>query len=403
MSPGGELPVELGRRLVDWYRDNARDLPWRRTDEPYGVLVSEVMLQQTRVETVRDRWAGFLERFPDLESLAAATEDEVLAAWSGLGYYRRARSLRRLARRLVQRQREEQDGSRPSPVTVPSRPEDLRELPGVGPYTAAAVASIAFGRPALALDGNVARVLCRLLALDDEPRRAPVVRELESRVAGWLEALPPGDANQALMELGATVCSPRSPRCHECPLTGDCTAERLGIQERLPPTRRTPVEDVTEAGVVIERQGRYLLFRGQRPGVLQTMWEFPTLDSRLASRVPTSPSEAGPAGRLAGYLRTLGFPVRIDERLGDIRHGITSRRIRCHLFQGSLPETAETPLPAPPESPEASAEPAAESPRAPHEVPRPESGWFAPSEVGRIPLAASTRKVFEDVLDIDVH
>jgi len=399
VSPNGDpgrdtlqaLPAGLVRPLLDWYRENARDLPWRRTDDPYAALVSEVMLQQTRVETVRERWGEFVERFPDLESLATADEDEVLAEWSGLGYYRRARSLHRLARRVI----EDHGGAVPASIRA------LEELPGVGPYTAAAVGSIAFGRPALALDGNVARVLARLLALDDDPRRAPVARQLRARAAGWLESQPPGQVNQALMELGATVCRPRAPRCTACPWKDECAARRLGIAERIPPSRRQPVEDVVEAGVVVEREGRYLLFRGQRPGVLESMWEFPTLDSRLAAIIPGDDDRGS---LLVRYLECLGIRVRLGERLGEIRHGITTRRIRCRLFRGTLREPVDVPLPRL-QGANAGAAPASNEPSEGQEgtdLPRPEAAWFEASETPAIPLAASARRVFEEVLEIEV-
>lgn len=365
--------------LIDWYAHSARDLPWRRTREPYRILVSEVMLQQTRVEAVRDRYDQFLARFPDLESLAGAHEDEVLAAWSGLGYYRRARSLHRLARQLVR----EGDGR------LPTDPEGLRRLPGIGDYTSAAVASIAFGVPALTVDGNVARVLSRLLALYDDARRAPVRRRLESDMAASLRAHAPGDLNQALMELGARVCLPTSPRCALCPCARHCRARELGVQEQLPPRRKTTVREVEEAAAVIERRGRYLLFRGQRPGVLQSMWEFPTLDSRLRDvAVHEAPADKAAdeaadepadddrlAAQLRSHLEELGIATRTGARIGTIRHGITDRRIRCHVYRAALKR-----------------QPARGSPAQPERV---DAAWHAAPEVAKLPIAASTRRILD--------
>lgn len=278
------LPAAAVDALLHWYETEARDLPWRRTRDPYAILVSEFMLQQTRVETVLGRFESFLRRFPDLASLAAADEDEVIAEWSGLGYYRRARALHALARRVVA----EHDG------TLPREPTVLSKLPGIGPYTAAAVSSIAHSFPVLAVDGNVARVLCRFLSLGDDPRRPAVRRVLERAAETALGSVPAGALNQALMELGARVCSPRSPRCETCPCESWCAARHEGLEGSIPPPRPRPIEAVVEAAAVLERNGQYLMFHGQRPGVLRDMWEFPTPDSRLRieARMPPGRCES---------------------------------------------------------------------------------------------------------------
>ena len=198
----------LRSTLLRWYRKNRRDLPWRRTADPYAVWVSEIMLQQTRVETVLPYYARFLERFPDASRLADATEDDVLASWSGLGYYRRARALHQGARVVMERH----DGK------LPRDPADLRRLPGVGRYTAGAIASVAFGLPEPILDGNVRRVLARIFAVDGV-RLGPAAeeRELWGLAASLVQGSAPGDLNQALMELGALICTPRAPACPACP------------------------------------------------------------------------------------------------------------------------------------------------------------------------------------------
>jgi A/G-specific adenine glycosylase len=368
------LPVAAASGLIDWYRALGRDLPWRRTRDPWAILVSEIMLQQTRVETVRGRYESFMARFPDGATLAAAPLEAVLAEWSGLGYYRRARSLHALARAVVK----EHGGA------IPATLEELLALPGLGPYTAAAVGSIAFGVPALSVDGNVGRALCRLAGIADDFRRAPVRRQLEAFAADALASFPPGDLNQAIMELGAWVCAPRAPRCDECPVAGHCEAHALGIEELIPPSRRDPVHAVTELAAVIEHDGRYLLFRGQRPSLVQDMWEFPTLDSRLA----TGGTPTATIRRFREYLEALGWQVELGPRLGEIRHAMTNRLITCHVFEGRIVANPAAQPPAVAAVSEASPDPYA----------APESGWFTPAEAARLPLAASARKTLAQLL-----
>lgn len=367
------LPPGVAADLLDWYRANARDLPWRRTRDPYAILVSEVMLQQTRVETVQDRYVSFLQRFPDLVSLAAAEIDEVLAEWSGLGYYRRARALHNAARKVTQHY-----GGQ-----LPTTAAELQLLPGIGPYTAAAVASIAFEEPTLALDGNVARVLCRLAAIKGDPRRSAVRRQLHDRAGPFLAVRAPGDLNQALMELGARVCLPGAPRCAECPCQRHCRAYELGIQGQIPPTRAQAVREVQEKAVLVEDAGRYFLVRGQRPGVLRDMWELPTLDSRLESASHSTKRSTDPRAKLANYLAANGWPIRLAEPLGEIRHGITNRRITCTVYRGHLSTgrgEAATSVGLDPV----------------------QCGWFTLEEVTALPLAASARKAFTRVLGVDL-
>ena len=343
------MPADLADAMLEWYGEMGRDLPWRRTRDPYAILVSEIMLQQTRVETVLGRYESFMERFPDIGALAAADVEDVLAEWSGLGYYRRARGLHALARAVV----DEHGGE------IPNQLDALLSLPGLGPYTAAAVGSIAFEIPALSVDGNVGRILCRLGGIEDDPRRAPVRRQLEQMVAEAMQAHPPGDLNQAIMELGARVCTPRSPRCDECPCASYCEAHALGIEELIPPSRRETVNAVTEYAAVIERDGKYLLFRGQRPTLVQDMWEFPTLDSRMA------------ASSLEHHLGNLGWEVELGARLGEVRHGMTNRRISCLVYEGRLVKGV---------------------------APHPDSGWFTPKEAAKLPLAASARKTLVELI-----
>lgn len=241
-----------------------RDLPWRETSDPYAILVSEVMLQQTRVDTVRPYYERWMERFPTVGSLAEADLDEVLTHWQGLGYYSRARNLHRAVRLVRERFAGE----------VPSDLAELRSLPGIGEYTAGAVASIAHGVPTAAVDGNVRRVLARLWGLE-----YPGVAEIRRLATALVPADRPGDFNQALMELGATVCTPRSPDCGACPVADRCRARAQGAQERWPRSRtRGPVPEETVDSVVLVRDdGAMLLVRRPVDGFLGGMWEFPGL------------------------------------------------------------------------------------------------------------------------------
>ena len=313
----------LQRDLLRWYARSKRDLPWRKTRDPYRIWISEAMLQQTRVETVLPYYRRFLARFPDVRALAAAEEEQVLAAWSGLGYYRRARSLRASARAVVERH----GGS------FPGEREALLELPGVGPYTAGAIASIAFGRREALVDGNVARVLSRLFALRGDPASAAGRGKLWSLARELVPARNPGDWNQALMELGALVCLPDEPACGRCPVADDCAALREGRAGSLPKRRRRepaiPIETVVLAA---RRGGRWLLERRDGAGLMAGMWQMPTVEVS-AGRAPRLFAARPPRGLLA------------KEVVCEIRHTITCHRIRATVKRAEFaPAQARLPL-----------------------------------------------------------
>jgi len=310
-------PRKDSQLLLCWYDARRRDLPWRRTADPYRIWVSEVMLQQTRVETVIPYYEAFLARFPSLESLAAADVGEVLALWSGLGYYRRARQLHRAAQEAV------------SSGGFPRASAQLRKLPGIGPYTAAAVASIAFGEVVPVLDGNVERLLCRRLALAEDAKKSGVRRRLEASAAKLLDPGRPGDSNQALMELGATVCVPRRPRCDACPLSRGCRGRK--DPERYPaPRPRREVERLDWTVALVERRGRTLFFR--RPEGMELMpglWELPNVEG-------TSDSVEEEA-----LCATYGGGWRLGGEVARVRHGVTFRsitlRVRRAVFVAPSP------------------------------------------------------------------
>lgn len=309
-------------KLLPWYRRTRRRLPWRTvsgTPDPYRVWVSELMLQQTRVETVGPYFVRFIERFPDLGSLAAASEAEVLALWSGLGYYSRGRALHRGARILVQ----ERNGRFPDDV------EGWMALPGVGRYTAGAIVSIAFGKPAPILDGNVARVLSRLYGLRGDPRAGNLNGDLWKLAERILPRRSISDFNQALMELGALICTPRSPRCLLCPLREDCVANREGLQLILPelPARRKAVRVVMAAAVVKKRK-KILFYRRTRTALLKDLWELPLGECGEGE----TPREA-----VAREARgTYGLALEVGEEVARVKHSIMNRRITLYAFEAEL-------------------------------------------------------------------
>jgi A/G-specific adenine glycosylase len=314
-------PSEVSRALLAFYDRERRDLPWRRQPSPYRTLVSELMLQQTGVSTVIPYFERFVARFPDFVALAAASEAEVLALWSGLGYYARGRNLHKVAQVVVR----EHGGELPRDEAA------LRALPGIGPYTAAAIAAIAFDVPALALDGNVARVLARLLA-ERDPIDRPAVREsLRERGRALVPKRRAGDFAQALMELGALVCVPTaSPRCLICPVARWCQARAAGIAGELPvrlPKRAKQVVQLACAAVV--RRGRVLLVERPPRTLLAGTWALP------AAEVP---ARADPAAHAARGLQALGLPVgeAAVRELGSIRHVFTHRDVTAHVFRVEL-------------------------------------------------------------------
>lgn len=295
--------------LLRWYRAAKRDLPWRRTTDPYAIWVSEVMLQQTTVAAVIPYWERFLERFPDTASLAAGREEDVLALWSGLGYYQRAKALRRGAIAVM-----EHHGG-----FVPEEADALRGLPGIGRYTAGAIASLAFGRETPVVDGNVKRVFARLFAMRGEDNAA-------SERAHWsiaetlVRGATPGDLNQAVMELGATVCTPRAPRCDACPVSTWCRALALGRPAAFPARQKPgPVRVVPVAIAWIETRGRVLLERRHPEGPLRGAWDLPA-------------AVVGP-GETAGHalVRTMasrhGLRLRSGRILVRARHSILANRL----------------------------------------------------------------------------
>jgi A/G-specific adenine glycosylase len=302
--------------LLRWYRASRRDLPWRRTRDPYAIWISEAMLQQTRVETVVPYWERFLARFPTLRDLAEAPPDDVLGAWAGLGYYSRARNLQRAAREVLER----------FGGALPEEPEELESLPGIGRYTAGAVASIAFDRPAPVVDGNVARVLARLHGIRDDVGSAAGKERLWQEAAALVAGEAPGDLNQALMELGATLCLPRAPRCGDCPVAGPCAARAAGNAELLPvkAPKRAPRELEGVAALVL-RDGKALAVRRPPRGLLGGLWDLPGAD--------LAPGEEPLAGVARALAEGVGLRVSRARRVGAVDHVFTHRVLQLHVFR----------------------------------------------------------------------
>lgn len=301
--------------LLDWFHANRRDLPWRRQPEPYRVWLSEVMAQQTRIDTMLAYYALFLERWPTVQDLAAAPLADVLAAWSGLGYYSRARNLHAAAQQAAK-------------AGFPSTAEGLRALPGVGDYTAAAIASIAFGEDVALVDGNVERVLCRFHALREDPRQPKVKRQIVELAQRDLPAGQAGDYNQALMELGALLCLPRGPRCGQCPLATGCAARAEGLTEQLPNKPRIDKsKEIRGVCGALFAAGRVLMVRRPEGGLLGGLWELPGADLPADATV-----ESEPEALISALSERLGLTVRCEARAGFVRHIFTHRKLTLGVW-----------------------------------------------------------------------
>ncbi len=312
---------ELSDRLLAWYQVHARSLPWRqspgqsRLPDPYSTWVSEVMLQQTQVDTVIPYYRRWMERFPTLADLASAGEQDVLAVWEGLGYYGRARHLLQAARII-----EEELGG-----AFPAEASDLMRLPGIGRYTAGAIASIAFGRDEPALDGNIRRVLARVHDVREPAQLPSGARRLWELASRDLPAGQAGDYNQAMMDLGASLCTPRNPACLLCPLSDLCQARALGVQDERPVLKpRAPIPSITVTAGLVERDGMVLIARRPAEGLLGGMWEFPGGTLEEGESLPNC---------LKRELREeLGVEVEVGDEFGLYQHAYTHLRVTLNAF-----------------------------------------------------------------------
>ena len=289
------------KTILGWYDQGHRDLPWRRTQDPYRIWISEIMLQQTRAETVVSYYERFLARYPTVQDLASAPEEELLKAWEGLGYYSRARSLQKAAKEIVARY----GGQLPADL------EKLRALPGIGDYTAGAIASIAFGIPAAAVDGNVERVLCRWDAITDEVGTPAVRRQIAARAQALVPRDRPGAFANAMMEMGATMCTPKNPKCLLCPVREGCMGFAQGIAQELPRKAKKKAQRVENRAVLLVFCDNRVLIVKRQEKLLGGLFVFPDVLE-----------ESDPA-RLCQALEALGIRAAYDEKLGHARHVFT--------------------------------------------------------------------------------
>jgi len=318
------------RKMIHWFRKEQRDLPWRHTGDPYRIWISEIMLQQTQVATVLPYYREFLGRFPTIRRLATAPLSRVLASWAGLGYYIRTRRLHRTAKMIV----------RNYSGKFPDRYEDLLSLPGIGRYTAGAILSIAFGKKFPVLDGNVERVLARIMAIRGDIKAPACQKLLWAMAEDLVPAHAPSEFNQAMMELGATVCLPRQPQCGRCPVRSFCRANRLNLETSLPQIRRSPNAQLIHrvAAVIRDQQNRVLLWQRQGKTLLRGFWEFPHFD--LGDReLKSHPEQRHYALLLEKRLgASFGRGLRVSRSLCTFQHSITFRRIRLQAFEVNLVE-----------------------------------------------------------------
>jgi A/G-specific adenine glycosylase len=310
---------DFSAALLAWYGQHARQLPWRGNPDPYAIWVSEIMLQQTRVESVIPYFLRWMDRFPGPTELAQASQQEVLALWEGLGYYSRARNLHRAAQIIMT----EWGGK------LPADPQALARLPGIGRYTAGAIASIAFGLDAPALDGNIRRVLARLFDIAEPVSTPTGKKHLWELAASHLPAGKAGDYNQALMDLGATICTPRSPDCPRCPLAGMCLSYAAGIQEARPVNAsRPPIPHYLVTAAVIRRGQQVLIAQRPDHGLLGGLWEFP--GGKL------QPDEDLVACLKREIGEELAAEIEVDDQLGTYKHAYTHFRVTLHAYYCKL-------------------------------------------------------------------
>ena len=348
--------------MIAWYRRDGRELPWLQTRDPYRIWISEIMLQQTTVAAVIPYFERFLERFPDVDALAEAPEEDVLRLWEGLGYYSRARNIHRAAQ-VVARELKSR---------FPEEVEALQALPGIGRYTAGAISSFAFDRRSPIVEANTLRLYSRLMGMRDDPRSAAGQKRLWEFAQEILPRSSPGEFNQALMELGARICTPEKPACHECPIRRGCVAFAEGAQAEIPiPARRPTITEVTEVAVAIERSRKFLLLRrlpGERWAGLWDFvrfpWEYAGAGSTSAKR--QSPANGASAEQIGNQIaQVTGIVAEVSEKLTEIRHSVTRYRITLACFLAEWREGE----------------------------PQVESKWVTREELSEFPLSVTGRKI----------
>ena len=328
MKDADKIKSPLDRQLLAWYRRNQRCLPWRKTNDPYRIWISEIMLQQTQVDTVIPYYHRFLKAFPTVSSLARAPLQKVLKVWENLGYYSRARNMHAAARMIV----EKFDGR------IPDNLEVIQTLPGIGHYTAGAILSIAYGQAIPAVDGNVRRILCRLFAIRKVVDDTQTQNQLQKLAASLIPVKHPGDFNQALMDLGATICKAKNPDCSRCPVACHCQARLHNLQNVLPITRKAPAIPHRQAAAAVIRNSKGMLLVVQRPtsGLLASLWKLPggfiESDEDLKKSLRHSVKEE------------LGISIRPGKHLASVNHTYTHFRITLQAYECRLLKGTPKPL-----------------------------------------------------------
>jgi A/G-specific adenine glycosylase len=354
-----DAPAPIAPALLAWFdRHGRKTLPWKRDADPYRIWLSEIMLQQTQVATVIPYFERFLEAFPDVRALAAAEEDRVLGLWTGLGYYARARNLHRAARLVV----EAHDGR------FPETADALVSLPGIGRSTAGAIAAMAFGQRAPILDGNVKRVLTRLQGIEAWPGQREVEKQLWILADSWTPVERAGDYTQAIMDLGATLCTPRRPACDRCPLAERCRARAEGSTDRIPASRprKEKPERSTRMLLLQDARGHVLLTRRPAPGIWGGLWCFPEV-----------PETDAPARALAGLLQLPDDDLPDLVPWGEVRHSFTHFHLRITPLHGRIPQVLDNVRDA-------------------------ALDWFAPAETGHVGLAAPVKRLLDLLASTDL-
>ncbi|MFZ9024132.1 MAG: A/G-specific adenine glycosylase [Anaerohalosphaeraceae bacterium] len=314
--PNPETVKSVRRNLLRWFHANARDLPWRRADDPYAVWVSEIMLQQTQVATVIDYYNRFMKRFPTVEKLSRAKQDSVLKMWEGLGYYSRGRNLHKAAKLIVSDYRGQ----------LPNTVDRLQKIPGIGRYTAGAIASIAFNRPAPILDGNVIRVLCRLFCIDTNPKDTATKNHLWELAETLVHTKHPGDFNEALMELGAMVCTPQNPMCPTCPLRNQCRAKKHNRQHELPiKHKQAPLPHYTIVVGIVHKGSQVLIDKRKQNTLLGGLWEFPGGKKKKTESFKTAVARE--------VKEETGIEIEVGKRLCIIKHTYSHFKITLHAYR----------------------------------------------------------------------
>jgi A/G-specific adenine glycosylase len=345
---------QLRRRLLAWYADHARDLPWRKSRDPYRVWVSEIMLQQTQVATVRDYFKRFIAAFPTVDELAAADEQQVLWLWEGLGYYRRARQLHAAAKQIVAEHASQ----------FPKSVDELQSLPGIGRYTAGAITSIAFGLRAPILEANTIRLLSRLIAYRDDPLKAAGQRLLWQIATDILPSADVAQFNQALMELGSLICTPAEPKCDSCPLTAVCRASAAGQQHAIPRAKtKQQFTDLHEVAVVIQKSDCVLMRQCAAGERWAGLWDFPRF--AIESEGPLFAEKE----IIAKVREQTGVICRLGPLLKTIKHGVTRYRITLDCYRATYVSGR------------------------PQAIRTTEVRWVAPSELAELPLSSTGRKL----------